>query len=120
MLFRSNVGAHLAELRRTRVGDLTIDGSVSLDDLKTKHSEDALGTVLLTPGTALSQLPFVHLSPEDARKARNGMEVATENTNWPDETKVRMYDEEGQLIAIGDFDRVSGRLHPRVVIARDE
>src|SRR5215813_3325154 len=117
---RLNVGAHLAELRRTRVGDLTIDGAITLDDLKTRQSEDALGTVLLTPGTALSRLPFVHLSLEDARKARNGMEVTAENTNWPDETKVRMYDAEGQLIAIGDFDRVSGRLHPRVVIAREE
>ncbi len=116
---RLKVGAHLAELRRTRVGDLTIDGAITLDDLKTRHSEDALGTVLLTPGTALSRLPFVHLSLDDARKARNGMEVAAENTNWPDETKVRMYDAEGQLIAIGDFDRFSGRLHPRVVIARE-
>jgi tRNA pseudouridine55 synthase len=116
---RLNVGAHLAELRRTRVGDLTIDAAITLDDLKTSQSEAALGTVLLSPGTALSRLPFLHLSPDDVRRVRNGLEVTAENTNWPDETKVRMYDAEGQLIAIGDFDRVSGRLHPRVVIARE-
>jgi tRNA pseudouridine55 synthase len=116
---RLNVGAHLAELRRTRVGDLSIEGAITLDDLKTRQSENALGTVLLAPGMALSRLPFVHLSVEDSRRARNGMEVRAENTDWPDDTKVRMYDAEGQLIAIGDFDRVNGRLHPRVVIARE-
>jgi tRNA pseudouridine55 synthase len=116
---RLNVGAHLAELRRTRVGDLTIDAAITLDDLKIRTNEEALGTVLLSPGTALSRLPFVHLSLEDARRARNGMEVRAENPNWLDDTKVRMYDSEGQLIAIGDFDRVSGRLHPRVVITRE-
>ncbi|HKE55043.1 MAG TPA: tRNA pseudouridine(55) synthase TruB [Pyrinomonadaceae bacterium] len=117
---RLNVGAHLAELRRTRVGDMTIDGAITLDDLKTRQSEDALGTVLLSAGTALSRLPFVHLSHDDVRRVRNGLEVTAEkNTNWPDETKVRMYDAEGQLIAIGDFNKVSGRLHPRVVIARE-
>jgi tRNA pseudouridine55 synthase len=116
---RLNVGAHLAELRRTRVGDLTIDAAITLDDLKTRQSEAALGTVLLSPGTALSRLPLMHLSHDDVRRVRNGLEVTAENTNWPDETKVRMYDAEGQLIAIGDFDRISGRLHPRVVIARE-
>src|SRR6185503_19336316 len=54
---RLYVGAHLAELRRTRVGDLGIDQAITLDHLKIHFGEESIGSVLLPPGTALSWLP---------------------------------------------------------------
>lgn len=114
---RLNVGAHLAELRRTRVGKFEIANAITLEELKTRFVEEALGTVLVQPGAALSHLPFVHLTSEDARRARHGMEVGVAEVGWPDGTPVRICDEHGDLLAIGDYAAQTRRLHPRVVIA---
>jgi tRNA pseudouridine55 synthase len=114
---RLGVGAHLAELRRTRVGDLGLSRAVSLEELKTSFGEEALGTVLLSPYAALSQLPFMHLTADEARKASHGMEVRVEEVKWAHGATVRMCDTQGQLIAIGDFDAQQQSLHPRVVLA---
>ena len=116
---RLGVGAHLAELRRTRVADLHIGVSSTLEELKTSFGEEAIGKVLLSPDAALSRLPFVHLTADDARKARHGMEVSVSEAEWTDGAKVRMRDADGHLIAVGDFDASRRALHPRVVIAQE-
>lgn len=114
---RLSVGAHLAELRRTRVGDFSVANAVTLEQLKTSFGEEALGTMLLRPSAALSRLPFVHLSGDDVRRARHGMEVKVEETGWADGEKVRMCDDNDHLIAIGDYDASRRQLHPSVVLA---
>lgn len=114
---RLSVGAHLAELRRTRVGDFSVTNAVTLEQLKTSFGEEAIGTILLRPGAALSRLPFVHLSADDVRRARNGMEVNVGETTWSDGEKVKMCDANDHLIAIGDYDATTRRLHPSVVLA---
>lgn len=114
---RLSVGAHLAELRRTRVGEFRVTNAVTLEQLKTSFGEEALGTILLRPSAALSRLPFLHLSGEDVRRARHGMEVKVGETTWSDGEQVKMCDDKGHLIAIGDFDATTKRLHPSVVLA---
>lgn len=113
---RLSVGAHLAELRRTRVGEFTVTNAVTLEQLKTSFSEEAIGTILLRPSAALSHLPFVHLSGEDVRRARHGMEVKAGESTWSDGEKVKMCDDKDHLIAIGDYDATTQRLHPSVVL----
>ena len=114
---RLSVGAHLAELRRTRVGDFSVTNAVTLDQLKTSFGEEAIGTIMLRPSAALSRLPFVHLSGDDVRRARHGMEVKVGETAWSDGEKVKMCDDNDHLIAIGDYDATTQRLHPSVVLA---
>ena len=114
---RLSVGAHLAELRRTRVGDFSVTNAVTLEQLKTSFGEEAIGTMLLRPSAALSRLPFLHLSDDDVRRARNGMEVKVGETTWSDGEKVKMCDENDHLISIGDYDATTRRLHPSVVLA---
>lgn len=114
---RLSVGAHLAELRRTRVGNFTVTNAVTLEQLKTSFGEEAIGTILLPPGAALSHLPFVHLSGDDVRRARHGMEVKAGESAWADGEKVKMCDDSDHLIAIGDYDATTRRLHPTVVLA---
>ena len=114
---RLSVGAHLAELRRTRVGDFTITDAVTLEQLKTSFGEEALGTIMLRPNAALSRLPFVHLNAEDVRRARHGMEVKVAEYDWPDGEKVKMCDVNDHLIAIGDYDAQAKHLHPSVVLS---
>ena len=113
---RLAVGAHLAELKRTSVGNFHLPDAITLEQLKTRFAEEALGTVLVSPKAALSHMPFVHLSDSDARKAQHGMEVETKG-EWAEGTTVRMCSQNGELIAIGDYKAEEQRLHPRVVIA---
>jgi tRNA pseudouridine55 synthase len=116
---RLYVGAHLAELRRTRVGDLSIDQAITLDELKIHFGEESMGEVLLPLAVALSRLPFVHLSAEDVRRANNGREVRVAESEWADGENVTMYDADEQVIAVGQYDAKAGSLHSRVVLAGD-
>jgi tRNA pseudouridine55 synthase len=116
---RLQVGAHLAELRRTRVGNFVVESAVTLEQLKAQFADDSIGTILVPPGAALPSMPFVHLTADDARKARHGMEVRVAEVEWSDGESIRICDNEGVLIAVGQYDRSKTQLHPRVVIAID-
>ena len=114
---RLYVGAHLAELRRTRVGDLGIDQAITLDHLKIHFGEESIGAVLLPPGAALSWLPSLHLSGEDVRRTSHGREVKVAETEWADGDNVRMYSAGEELIAIGRYDASVRSVHPQVVLS---
>lgn len=101
---RLYVGAHLAELRRTRVGDLHLDQAITLDQLKVHKNEESLGTVVFPPGAALSRLPFVHLTAEDVRRANHGREVRVAEAEWADGENVKMCDMDEHLVAVGEYD----------------
>lgn len=113
---RLGAGAHLAELRRTRVGDFPISRSITLEQLQETLVEEAIGTVLVSPSAALQTLPSVYLDDDDARRTRHGMEVRVSENAWADGEKVKMCDVAGELIAIGDYDVATQHLRPRVVI----
>jgi len=114
---RLYVGAHLAELRRTRVGDFEISQAITLEQLKLHFGEESLGSVVLPVNAALSRLPFVHLRAEDVSRARHGREVMVAESERIDGEDVAMYDADEQLIAVGRYDANSRSLHPHVVLA---
>lgn len=117
---RLSAGAHLAELRRTRVGDLRLSQAITLEQLKVHFGEESLGPILLPPGAALSRLPSVHLSVEDVRRASHGREVNVAEAEWADRENVKMCDAADQLIAVGQYDATGKRLHPRVVLVGEK
>lgn len=117
---RIGIGAHVAELRRTQVGSFNIESAVTLDQLKTSFAEESLGTVLHPPGAALSFMPFVHLTDDDARKVRNGVAVQVAEVPWPDGENIRLCDNGGTLMAIAKYDISKAELQPRVVLANEE
>lgn len=116
---RLNTGAHLAGLRRTRAGDFGLEVALSLQQLKEKILESR-GAVLSPPEAALSRMPFVHLTAEDARRARHGMEVRVPEAVWTEDTRIRMHDPGGYLIGVGYFEAGKHLLHPQVVVTTDE
>ncbi len=117
---RLGVGAHLAELRRTRVGDFQIQEAKTLAQLQVHLAEESLGRILYKPDEALSRLTFVDLGANEVRRVQNGLPVKVSATVWQDGERVRMRDEHGNLIAVADFNAAEGWLHPSVVIARGE
>lgn len=114
---RLGIGAHLAELRRTRVGDLLIDQAKTLSEVKVAFAEESLGTILYKPDEALSRLPFVDLGADDVRKVRHGLNIHVPKCVWSDGERVRLRDENGNLVAVAAFNATDRTLHPNVVIA---
>ena len=116
---RLGVGAHLTELRRTRAGDFSITSSATLDQLKNKVDEGALGTILLLPDEALRSMPFVDLSERDAQRVRQGIAVSLSQHSQGAAAQgdnVKMRDQVGRLVAVGWYDAATKSLQPRIVI----
>jgi len=105
---RLGIGAHLAELRRTRAGQFRIEAAASLEDLNENK--------LISPDIALAHLPFIDLSDADKLAAVHGKDlIVADQPNWVQKQPVRMR-AAGELIAVGVYDQATGRLHPEVVI----
>jgi len=121
---RLGAGAHLAALRRTRAGAFRIAKAVTLETLAERVEASGLSELLITPDAALPELPFVHLTAEDARRVRHGAAVRIVDDSgspWREGERVRMRDAAGNLIAVGVNDASRGQLQPRVMLdAGDE
>ena len=116
------VGAHLASLRRTRAGGFRIEDSLTIDELQTK-AEAGAANLLVSMDAALSSLPFVHLTADEARRASHGMAVSLiskEGAEYPEGQRVRMRDEGGNLLAVGAYDSRLRLLRPVIVLGQSE
>ena len=117
---RLGFAAHLGGLRRTRAGSFSIEKAIALDELGGVMEAGNIEAKILAPDAALSELPFVHLTAEEARKARHGLALplrdGVENA-WRDDQPVRMRDANDRLIAIGFYDAAEESLRPRVVLS---
>jgi len=113
------VGAHLAELRRTRVGDFEVQQALTLERFKEEVADEALGKIVLPADAALARFPAKDLNADEVRKVKNGIALQVAAAGWANGERVRMRDELGHLIAVAEFDAATGTLRPRVVIARD-
>jgi len=116
---RLHVGAHLTELRRTRVGDFQILDAQTLEQVKVNVAEEAWGKTILPTDVALARFAFIDLGADDVRRVQNGMAIAVSEAAWSNGERVRMRNELGHLIAIAEFDQASASLRPSVVIARE-
>jgi len=114
---RLGTKAHLAELRRIRAGDFDQKDASTLEQLRQSVVDEAIGTILHPPTSALSRLPFVHLTADEQRRARRGMDVGVAEGAWPDGSWISLLDERDNLIAVACFDAKKSVLHPRVVLA---
>jgi len=116
---RLGIGAHVAELRRTRVGAFQIDHAITLEQLQESVAEESLGRVLLAPDAALAHLPAIDLSADDVRKVLNGVNIEARESMWANGEHVRLRDDHGHLVAVGLFEVEKKTLRPRVVLAHD-
>ena len=97
-------GAHLNALRRIQVGDLFIDGSITLERLAA--TEEGARTALLAPVDALlTSFPALYLSEELAKRFLHGQRLALgkEDIVIPaQEGRVRVYrDADKALLGTG-------------------
>jgi tRNA pseudouridine55 synthase len=125
---RLGTGAHLAGLRRTRTGDFTVDQAVSLETAERdpQHAIDAM----IPLADMLPGLASITLTAEGVLRAIHGRELdiqkglgisesgwAIGDSGWVrDSGFVRLLDQSGQLVGIGEPTDAPGILHPSVVL----
>jgi tRNA pseudouridine55 synthase len=109
------VGAHLAELRRTKAGKFAIERSVTLEELEKAVAENRLAEVLISMNEAVSHLAEVKLSADEAAKIKNGMKLKGEWGEFKDGEFLRLT-EEGILLAIGFYRAAEKVVQPRLVL----
>ena len=104
------VGGHMLALERRRVGPLTIDHALTVDEVVTRHALGRLGDDLLSLDRALDQLGIVVVDEQTADRVRHGAPVpAAKILRWEgaadaehgSRRPVRIHDTDGYLVAIG-------------------
>jgi len=114
---RLGLGAHLAELRRTRAGAFKIEDANTLEQLGDLAESGLLEKLFISPDATLAHLPALDLSADDVRRVMNGSDLQVEQTVWPNQQAVRLRDESGELTAVGIYDESQKLVHPQVVLA---
>jgi tRNA pseudouridine55 synthase len=117
------VGAHVAELRRTRAGQFKIEDAITLERLNELAQSESLDQTLISPDATLSSLPALQLGVDAARRIAHGIDLQLEEANgspWANGQTVRLRNEDGQLIAVGIYDEERRTVHPNVVIVNDK
>ncbi len=115
------VGGHLYALERLRVGPLSIDQALTLEQVS---AQAAIGTIearLITLNQALDRLPAVRVTDEQARCVLHGGAVAPADigrlATVSAPVPVRLQNEDGRLLAIGIYDtRVAGTIKVQKVL----
>jgi tRNA pseudouridine55 synthase len=103
------VGGHLTALRRTAVGEFSVDDAVTTDSLQDGQQ---LRTRLIPPADALSHLPQVAVDEDQVVDLRHGRAVPSEVT-VPDAEVVVVTSQAGDLVAMAE--RRAGFVRPRKV-----
>jgi len=107
------IGAHLASLRRTAVGEFSLADAHTLDELQARAQRGALPEALVHPRRLLPGMPSVTATEENAAMIRNGRAV-----NLPELSRaplVKVFAGQAELIAI--VSRIAGTLfQPKVVL----
>jgi tRNA pseudouridine55 synthase len=107
------VGAHLASLRRTAVGEFTIAQSHTLVHVAEAVAQGRVDELCIHPRRVLPEIPSVTATDEDLAKIRHGRAV-----NLPDMSRskwVKVFAGQSELVCLAS--RVAGTLfHPKVVL----
>ena len=104
------VGGHMLTLERRRVGPLTIDHALTVDEEVTRHAHGRMGEDLMSLDRVLDQLRIVVVDEQTADRVRHGAPLpAAKILRWEgaadaergSHTLVRIHDTDGGLVAIG-------------------
>ncbi len=105
------VGGHLLTLERRRVGPLTLDRALSIEEIDSKLSAGRLAEDLMSLDEALQALPVLVVDEATSVRVLHGVPVPSEKVHWtvaPEKgplkvgQAVRLKDPAGRLLALGE------------------
>jgi tRNA pseudouridine55 synthase len=102
------VGGHLYALERRRVGPLSIDHALTVDQIASRLTTDTLREHFISLDQLLCQLPTVVVDDVQAERVLHGSPVSPAGVEQlpssPSPVSVRLKNEAGRLLAIGTHD----------------
>lgn len=114
-------GAHVSELRRTRVGPFEADSAVPVERLRDLIRDGGWEDYLRPTDIGLMHLPALTVEIEDEKDLRHGQPIAGTDSHLSppadlsDGLLVRGYAEDGSLIGILSYDATARLWRPRKV-----
>lgn len=111
-------GAHLGGLIRTRSGPFTLEECITLEQLASATDEGMAHTLLSPSDRALGQYPAIRLNAEQTSQVLHGnaFQAQTEPAQLTP-TLARIYDNEGQFLAIAAWNAEQAHWQPRKVFS---
>lgn len=97
-------GAHVEVLRRTGVDPFTTPEMITFEEVKARAEDGTLEDCLLPVDKALVNMPSVEISEERSTRLKNGLRVHFGSDEKPATGVVRVYDDSGHFIGIGECD----------------
>ena len=98
-------GGCLQALTRTALGPFHLKDSVSLEDVQRYSKDKRLEDMLVSPAQALAHLPSIYVRPRAEARVLNGAIIRLEDVqqfvDLPVDTRVRILNEPGELLAVG-------------------
>jgi tRNA pseudouridine55 synthase len=91
----------MSSLVRTRIGDLSLENAVLLDDVRELAETGQLPGRLLSMNDALATMPAVRLNLEDSPRFCNGIVIPIGSAQ--ESPIVRVLDDSGSLLAIAEI-----------------
>ncbi|MFL6649465.1 MAG: tRNA pseudouridine(55) synthase TruB [Sulfurifustaceae bacterium] len=112
---RLGCGAHVAELRRLAVGDLTVDEAITLDELAALADPAERERRLIPGDRILGAIPDVRLTSLATHYLLRGQPVSARHRLLPG--WVRLYDPDDRFLGMGEV-LDDGRVAPRRLLAQ--
>ncbi len=105
------VGGHMSTLVRERVGPLTLEQALTVEEVESRLEQGTLAASMLTLDDALAGLPSCTVRAGTAQRVVHGMPVSQSEvlawSGWPSafpaesNRAIRIKDESGRLLAVG-------------------
>ena len=112
------VGAHLAALRRTRIGGCDLGRALRPEQLEELAAAGSARGALIPMAEALS-LPAIELSEEEARSISHGR--ALDSRGWGEGGQLaKLCRAGGELVAVAGYDAEARLWRPRVVLGAEK
>lgn len=108
-------GAHVESLRRTAMGEFTIDQARTLDGLAALRSEDRLEEALTTPDQLLPEMPIERVDEVTAAHIAHGRDFRVSAFgNGKGSKRIKAVNRDGKLVAIAEA-KMPLLYHPIIV-----
>lgn len=111
------VGAHLAALHRTAVGQFTIEQALSLEEVEAKKSAGTIEESFLSLSASINHLPRLVLTADEIQHITHGRAIRIAEPTIDSQSMIRLCDARDSLLALGEYDAVKQVIKPRVVFA---
>ena len=109
------VGAHLAALHRTAVGQFTIEQALSLEEVEAKKSAGTIEESFLSLSASISHLPRLILTDDAIKHITHGRTIRVAEPAINSQQMIRLCNAQDSLLALGEYDATHQLIKPRVV-----